>query len=118
MLCAVNLNSGEIEWKVPLGEYEELPKKSIPQTGTQLFGGGIVTARGLIFIGASRDNKFRAFNKETGKVLWEFQLPFGGYATPSNYAIDGKQFVVIATGGGGLQGTASGDYYYAFKLPE
>jgi quinoprotein glucose dehydrogenase len=116
-LIAVNLNSGEIEWKVPLGEYEELTKKGIPQTGTQLFGGGIVTAGGLIFIGATRDNKFRAFNKETGEVLWEYQLPVGAYATPSTYAINDEQFVVIAAGGGGLQGTASGDYYYAFKIP-
>ena len=117
-LCAVNLNTGEIEWKVVLGEYEELTKKGIPATGTQLFGGGVVTAGGLIFIGASRDEKFRAFDKDTGELLWEFQLPVGGYATPATYAIDGNQYVVIAAGGGGMQGTPSGDYYYAFKLPE
>ncbi len=117
-LCAVNLNTGEIEWKVPLGEYEELTKQGIPPTGTQLFGGGIVTAGGLIFIGASRDEKFRAIDKETGEILWEFQLPVGGYATPSTYSINGHQYVVIAAGGGGYQGTKSGDYYYAFKLPE
>ncbi len=117
-LCAVNLNTGEIEWKVVLGEYEELTKRGIPPTGTQLFGGGVVTAGGLIFIGASRDEKFRAFNKDTGEILWEFQLPVGGYATPATYAINGKQYVVIAAGGGGMQGTESGDYYYAFKLPE
>ncbi|MFD2101500.1 PQQ-binding-like beta-propeller repeat protein [Flagellimonas iocasae] len=117
-LCAVDLNQGEIKWEVPLGEYGELTKKGIPPTGTQLFGGGIVTAGGLIFIGASRDEKFRALDKETGEVLWEFQLPVGGYATPSTYSIDGEQYVVIAAGGGGLQGTKSGDYYFAFKLKE
>ena len=117
-LCAVNLNTGEIKWKVPLGEYNELTKKGIPQTGTQLYGGGIVTAGGLVFIGASRDEKFRAFDKDTGEVLWEFQLPVGGYATPATYAIDDIQYVVIAAGGGGFQGTQSGDYYYAFKLPD
>ncbi|MEZ4810682.1 MAG: PQQ-binding-like beta-propeller repeat protein [Allomuricauda sp.] len=115
-LCAVNLNSGEFEWEVTLGEYAELTKKGIPPTGTQLFGGGIVTAGGLIFIGATRDEKFRAIEKETGKTLWEFQLPVGGYATPSTYTVHGEQYVVIAAGGGGLQGTKSGDYYFAFKL--
>lgn len=115
-LTAVNLNTGKIEWDVPLGEYEELSKKGIPPTGTQLFGGGIVTAGGLIFIGATRDEKFRAFDKDTGEILWEFQLKAGGYATPATYVIDGEQYVVIAAGGGGLQGTKSGDYYYAFKL--
>lgn len=117
-LCAVNLNTGIIEWKVPLGEYDDLTKRGIPATGTQLFGGGVVTAGGLIFIGASRDEKFRAFDKDTGEILWEFQLPAGGYATPATYAIDGHQYVVVAAGGGGMQGTESGDYYYAFKLPE
>ncbi|WP_379765774.1 outer membrane protein assembly factor BamB family protein [Flagellimonas marina] len=117
-LCAVDLNSGEIKWEVPLGEYEELTKKGIPPTGTQLFGGGVVTAGGLIFIGASRDEKFRALDKKTGEILWEFQLPVGGYATPSTYSVDGEQYVVIAAGGGGLQGTKSGDYYFAFKLKD
>ncbi len=117
-LCAVDLNTGKIDWKVPLGEYEELTKKGIPPTGTQLFGGGIVTAGGLIFIGATRDEKFRAFDKETGDIMWEYQLPVGGYATPATYAVEGTQYVVIAAGGGGLQGTSSGDYYFAFKLPD
>ncbi len=117
-LCAVNLNSGEIEWKIPLGEYKDLTKKGIPPTGTQLFGGGIVTGGGLLFIGATRDEKFRAIDKKNGKILWEFQLPAGGYATPSTYTINNEQYVVIAAGGGGLQGTKSGDSYYAFKLPK
>lgn len=115
-LCALDLNSAEVKWQVPLGEYPELAAKGIRQTGTQLFGGGIVTAGGLIFIGASQDEKFRAIDKETGKVLWEYQLPAGGYATPSTYEMDGKQYVVIAAGGGGFQRTKTGDYYIAFAL--
>ncbi len=116
-LCAVNLNTGTITWKVPLGEYPELSDMGIPPTGTQLFGGGIVTAGGLVFIGASRDEKFRAFDKDTGEILWEFQLPAGGYATPATYEVEGTQFLTIAAGGGGFQGTKPGDYYLAFKLP-
>jgi quinoprotein glucose dehydrogenase len=116
-LNAVDLNSGELLWKVPLGEYPALAAKGHPNTGTQLFGGGIVTAGGLVFIGASQDEKFRAFDKNTGKVLWEYQLPFGGYATPSTYEVDGKQYVVIAAGGGGRQLTKAGDHYIAFALP-
>ena len=116
-LNAVDLNSGEVVWKVPLGEYPAAAAKGHGNTGTQLFGGGIVTAGGLVFIGASQDEKFRAFDKNTGKVLWEYQLPAGGYATPCTYEVDGKQFVVIAAGGGGRQLTKAGDYYIAFALP-
>jgi len=116
-LNAVNLNTGELEWKIPLGEYPALAAKGHHNTGTQLFGGGIVTAGGLVFIGASQDEKFRAFDKKTGKVLWEYQLPSGGYATPASYEVDGKQYVVIAAGGGGRQMTKAGDYYIAFGLP-
>ena len=116
-LNAVDLNSGKLVWKIPLGEYPALAAKGHPNTGTQLFGGGIVTAGGLVFIGASQDEKFRAFDKNTGKVLWEYLLPAGGYATPSTYEVDGKQYVVIAAGGGGRQLTKAGDYYIAFALP-
>ncbi len=116
-LNAIDLNKGEIVWKVPLGAFEELTEKGIPPTGTENYGGPIVTAGGLIFIAASQDEKFRAFDKKTGKILWETDLPVGGYATPSTYAVDGRQYVVIACGGGKM-GTKSGDTYIAFSLPE
>ncbi len=116
-LNALNLKTGKIEWKVPLGEYEELTKRGIPQTGTENFGGSIVTKGGLIFIGASRDEKFRAFDKATGKVLWETKLPFGGYTTPCTYTVNGKQYVMIIATGGGKLGTTTGDTYIAFALP-
>lgn len=116
-LNAVDLNTGDILWKKPLGEYPDLIAKGITNTGTQLFGGGIVTAGGLVFIGASQDEKFRAIDKTNGKTLWEYQLPAGGYATPATYEVDGKQYVVIAAGGGGRQRTKAGDYYIAFALP-
>lgn len=118
VLNAVDLNLGEVVWQRPLGEFPELVEKGHPNTGTQLFGGGIVTAGGLVFIAASKDEKFRAIDKETGETLWEYQLPAGGYATPATYEIDGKQYVVIAAGGGGLQATKTGDYYIAFSLRE
>jgi quinoprotein glucose dehydrogenase len=116
-LTAINLNSGEIDWQIPLGEFAELTKRGIPVTGTENYGGPIVTAGGLIFIGATKDEKFRAFDKSTGKLLWETALPAGGYATPSTYEVNGKQYVVIAAGGGKM-GTKSGDAYIAFALPD
>ncbi len=76
-----------------------------------------MTAGGLVFIGATRDERFRAFDKDTGAVLWEYQLPAGGYATPSVYQVDGRQFVVIAAGGGGKPGTKPGDSFMAVALP-
>lgn len=117
-LNAVDLNTGDYVWKRTLGQYPELMEKGIPETGTQLFGGGVVTAGGLIFIAASRDEKIRAINKTNGKVLWEYKLPAGGYATPAVYEVDGRQYVVIAAGGGGLQATKTGDAYLAFALPD
>lgn len=76
-----------------------------------------MTQGGLVFIGATRDEKFRAFDKDTGKLLWETKLPFGGYSIPSTYMVNGKQFVVIAAAGGGKLGTTHGDAYVAFALP-
>ncbi len=116
-LTALDLNRGEIVWQVVLGEHRELTARGIPQTGTQNIGGSIVTRGGLVFIGATQDEKLRAFDKATGKVLWEAQLPAGGYATPCTYEAQGKQFVVIAAGGGGKPRTRAGDAFVAFALP-
>ena len=115
-LNAINLNSGEIAWKIPLGETPEFAKKGII-TGTENYGGPVVTAGGLVFIAATRDSKIRAFDKKTGKQLWEYLLPAPGFATPSVYMFNGKQYLVIACGGGKL-GTKSGDSYIAFSLPD
>lgn len=116
-LNAIDLDKGEIAWTVPLGEFAALTKRGIPPTGTENYGGPVVTAGGLVFIGASKDEKFRAFDKKTGKVLWETSLPAGGYASPATYEVGGKQYIVIAAGGGKM-GTKSGDAYVAFALPD
>jgi quinoprotein glucose dehydrogenase len=115
-LNAINLNNGEMIWKVPLGEYPELTKRGLPLTGTQNLGGPAVTAGGLIFIGASLDEYFRVFDQQTGEVLWQHKLPAAGTATPSVYEFEGKQYIVIAAGGGGKLGTPSSDTYVAFSL--
>ena len=117
LLNAIDLNKGEILWRVPLGEFPELAARGIPRTGTENFGGTIVTAGGLVFIGGSKDEKFHAFDKSSGELLWEFKLSAGGYATPCTYMTRGRQYVVIAAGGGGKLGTKSGDEYVAFALP-
>ncbi len=116
-LNAVNLDTGEIGWKVRLGEYPELADAGIPTTGTENYGGPVVTAGGLLFIGATApDRKFRAFDKLTGELLWETTLPAGGNATPAVYVVGGRQFVAIAAGGG-KTGSPSGGSYVAFALP-
>ncbi|MFL5464377.1 MAG: PQQ-binding-like beta-propeller repeat protein [Gemmatimonadaceae bacterium] len=116
-LSAIDLNTGSYLWRIALGEHEALKAKGIPVTGTEQYGGPIVTAGGLVFIAATQDAKFRAFDKSTGKLLWETTLPAAGYATPTTYSVRGKQYVVIAAGGGKL-GTKSGDSYVAFSLPD
>ena len=115
-LNAVDLVHGETRWRVPLGEYPELTRRGIPPTGTENYGGPVVTAGGLVFIAASRDEMFHAFDKRTGRLLWQARLPAGGYATPSTYEVGGRQYVVVAAGGGKM-GTRSGDAYVAFALP-
>ena len=84
-LNAINLNTGEFAWRVPLGEHVELTARGIPRTGTETFGGSIVTAGGLVFIAGTKDERIHAFDKETGRLLWEHPLPAGGYATPATY---------------------------------
>jgi quinoprotein glucose dehydrogenase len=115
-LNAIDLNSGEYRWRVTLGEWPELTAKGIPPTGTENYGGPVVTAGGLVFIAASRDEHIRAFDRRTGKELWKAKLPAAGYATPATYAVGGRQYLVIACGGGKI-GTRSGDAYVAFRLP-
>ena len=117
-LNAIDLNKGEIVWQIPLGEHPELAAQGLRDTGSWNYGGPIVTASGLVFIGATNyDKKFRTFDKATGKLLWESVLPFAGNATPATYAANGRQFVVIAAGGG-KRGGSSGGTYVAFALPE
>ena len=116
-LNAIDLNTGEYRWTVTLGEFPELTAAGHAPTGTENYGGPVVTAGGVLFIGSTKDEMFRAFDITNGDELWQYQLPAGGYATPATYAIDGRQYVVIAAGGGKM-GTKSGDTYVAFVLPE
>jgi quinoprotein glucose dehydrogenase len=117
-LNAINMNNGEYVWKIPLGEYPELAAKGQKDTGAENYGGPIVTAGGLVFIGATNfDRKFRAFDKSSGRLLWETILPFSGNATPATYEVHGRQFVVIAAGGGKDPKSPTGGVYVAFALP-
>lgn len=116
-LTAIDLNEGEIRWQIPLGDTPELAAQGMKNTGTENYGGPIVTAGGLVFIAATKDNRIRAFDKHTGEELWQAALPRAGYATPSTYKIDGCQYVVVAAAGGKI-GSEAGDAYVALALPE
>ena len=115
-LNAIDLNTGEYVWRKTLGELPELTARGIPPTGTENYGGPVATAGGVVFIAATKDEMIRAFDQKTGKMLWQSKLPAAGFATPSTYMIGGRQFIVIACGGGKC-GTKSGDAYVAFALP-
>ena len=116
-LNAIDLNTGEYVWKKVFGTYPELEAKGIPQTGSESYGGPVITASGLLFIAGTKDKKFRAYNKATGELVWETTLPAAGFATPATYQVDGKQYIVIACGGTKL-GAEKGDSYVAFALPD
>ena len=114
-LNAIDLSTGEYIWRTVFGEFPELIEKGIEPTGRISFGGPVVTASGLLFIGANLDGYVRAYDARTGEELWRHKLPFGGQATPSVYEVDGKQYIVIGCGGG--RSTPSGDIYVAYALP-
>jgi quinoprotein glucose dehydrogenase len=116
-LSAIDLNTGEVLWKQTIGDYPELKAKGI-HAGSENFGAPVVTRGGLVFVAATRDEKIRAFDKKTGELLWEAGLPAAGIATPSVYEVNGKEYIVIACGGGGKQRTKLGDQYVAFALPD
>lgn len=123
-LSAIDLNTGKYLWKLPLGNYPELAAKGEPDTGTENYGGPVVTAGGLLFIGATVfDSTFRAFNSTTGELLWKVKLPFAAIATPATYMVNGKQYVVVASGGGKFHESPggkvpTGGMYVAFVLPD
>jgi quinoprotein glucose dehydrogenase len=117
-LTAVDLKTGEIRWEAPLGQIPQMALTGkAAEFGSFNLGGSMVTAGGLIFIGAGMDEKLRAFDAETGKLLWEGQLPASAQAAPMTYAAGGKQFIVICAGGHGKLGTKRGDAVVAFALP-
>ena len=117
-LAAVNMNTAEIKWQVPLGEYPSLVAQGIRNTGSLNWGGVVATAGGVLFIGATADEKMRAFDADTGEVLWEYKMPYAGCATPAVFEMNGKQYVVICAGGSPKTPVRSGDAVIAFALPE
>ena len=116
-LNCIDLNTGQLKWKVPLGEYPELTAQGIPKTGTENFGGAMVTAGNLVFCSGTRDRRIRAFDTDTGRELWSHELPLHGTAPPATYSAQGRQYIVIAATGGGKLGGPAGDIWVAFSLP-
>jgi quinoprotein glucose dehydrogenase len=114
-LTAIDLNTGKHLWQITLGMTEGLPNQETNPTGCESYGGPIVTENGLLFIAATKDGMFRAFNKHTGKLLWQIKLPAASFATPAMYSVNGKQYIVLACGGEKL-GTAKGNKIVAFAL--
>lgn len=114
---AIDLNTGEYIWSVVLGETPSLKEKGFPTTGSENYGGPVITANGLLFIAATKDGYFRAFDKRTGKILWEYKLPAPAFATPATYMVNGKQYIALACGGEKL-GTEKGNQIIAFALEE
>jgi quinoprotein glucose dehydrogenase len=118
-LNAIDLKTGKYLWKIPFGEYPELAKQGMKNTGSENYGGPVVTASGVLFIGATvQDQKLRAFDTSTGKLLWEGELPFAGVATPATYMVDGRQYVVIAASNARTPKKPQGGIYVAFALPQ
>lgn len=115
-LTAIDLTTGEHRWQIPLGDYPKVIESGQSGLGAENYGGPVVTAGGLVFIAATPDRRIRAFDKDTGALLWQDTLPFAGFATPAVYEADGRQFVVVAAGGGKLN-QPSGDAYVAYALP-
>ena len=114
-MTAIDCDKGDFRWRVVNGEFPELKAKGIPKTGTPSHGGAICTAGGLVFKAGTFDRKIRAFDSDTGAVVWEHELPSGGFATPCTYEAGGKQFVVVAAGGGKDRSPAT-DQFVAFSL--
>jgi quinoprotein glucose dehydrogenase len=115
-LTGIDLATGDFVWRRAIGDYPALAARGLKGTGTYQIGGCIATAGGVLFIAAGADEKIRAVDSGSGDVLWEHKLPAGGYATPATYSAGGKQYVVIACGGGNRQRTPSGDQFVAFSL--
>jgi quinoprotein glucose dehydrogenase len=115
-LVCLDVNTGRILWRVPLGEHQEIIYPGVPKTGTENFGGPTVTAGGLVFVAGTRDKKIRAFDSETGAELWSHTLPWHGSAPPSCYELEGTQYVVVPATGGGKLGGETGDAFVAFSL--
>jgi quinoprotein glucose dehydrogenase len=117
-LNAIDPATGKYAWRIPFGEFPELVARGMQDTGSENYGGPLVTSGGLLFIGASiHDRKFRAFDKSNGKLLWTGALPYSADATPITYQVDGRQYVAIFASGGKERKGSPGGAYVAFALP-